>query len=280
MNTLKGKIVCTVVIYGVKISECEVYKTFIKKNLDKIDCLFVFDNSPISQYEEIKLSNGVYKYYWNPDNPGVSACYNKAAGFAFENGYRWILLLDQDTSFPPCAWSSYNKGLEDYPDVLMLVPKHRIITGKYISPSRVFGALPDKVPSGFYDLGKYEVINSGLMVRVDKFVEAGGYNAAVELDFSDFQFIDRIRKFIHVFLVLDIECLQDFSNMEKDESILLKRFDKYCAGAINFKTDSFKCKLKVAYLVIKHTVALSFRCKSFAVYGILLRAIKNKKVRI
>ncbi len=278
MNNQKEKIVCAVVVYGINISECMVYKTFIKRNLSKIDCLLVFDNSPISHYEEIHLANGVFEYYWNPKNPGVSVNYNKAAEYAVENNYKWILLLDQDTTFPSDAWDLYNRGLEDHPDVLMFVPKHRIMTGKYISPSRPFRSLLNKVPSGFYDINKFEVINSGLMIRVDKFIEAGGYNASVELDFSDFQFVERIRRFIRNVLVLDIECLQDFSNMENDKGKLLKRFEKYCDGAVNFETDSLNCKLKIAYLVIKHTVALSLRCRTFAVYRTLWCAIINKNI--
>ena len=40
------KIACAVVIYGTRLTECEVYETFIRRNLQSLDCLLVFDNSP------------------------------------------------------------------------------------------------------------------------------------------------------------------------------------------------------------------------------------------
>lgn len=44
-NSIKDKgneaIAIAVVIYGSKLTECNVYKTLIKNNADKIDCLLV-----------------------------------------------------------------------------------------------------------------------------------------------------------------------------------------------------------------------------------------------
>lgn len=280
-NHLKRKIACAVVIYGARLSDCEVYNTLIGDGMGDIDCLLVFDNSPERYDEDLRLPDGcVYRYFWNPSNPGVSADYNAAARFAADNGYDWLLLLDQDTSFPKNALSVYKEGWKSYPDGQIFAPKHRIADGRYISPSRVFRSLPRSVAVGVYDLYKYDVINSGLLVSVDKFIKAGGYDEAVGLDFSDFQFIERIRKIVPSVIVLDIECCQDFSNAEPDRTKLLARFSKFCECAAAYRSDSLRGKAKIAYLVLRHTVALALRCRTLSVFYTLVKALNNRNSKI
>lgn len=274
----KDTIVCAVVIYHSKLTDCNVYKTFIGKILDAIDCLMVFDNSPESLYEDISLAKGVYKYYWNKDNPGVSANYNKAAGYAAIKGYEWILLLDQDTSFPEDALDTYKKGINEYPGENIFVPMHKIKNGKYISPVNSLRRVAANINPGVYKLGKYDIINSGILIRVTSFVSAGGYKEDVKLDFSDFQFFERLRGKIKSVVILNINCMQDFSNYEQDKGKLVNRFRIYCENAVNFESDRLNVYAKITYLVIKHTLSLSIRCRSLIFIKILLKTIcKNKQ---
>lgn len=274
----KNTIVCAVVIYRSALTDCNVYKTFISKNLDTIDCLMVFDNSPESLFESISLAKGIYKYHWRKDNPGVSANYNKAAEYAAANGYEWILLLDQDTSFPEDALSTYKDGINKYTDESVFIPMHKIKNGKYISPVNSFKRTARNITSGIYQLKKYDIINSGMLIRVAEFISSGGYKEDVKLDFSDFQFIERLRKKVNSVVVLSINCIQDFSYYEQDKSKLIDRFRIYCENVVHFETDSFCKYAKITYLVIKHTLSLSIRCKSLVFVKILSNTIcKNKK---
>ncbi len=269
-------IVCAVVIYGTKFTHCEVYRTFVKDNLDTLDCLFVFDNSPISMHEDVKLTKGEYKYVWNPSNPCLSDNYNQAAKYAHDNGYGWILLLDQDTSFPKNAYHIYANAMVHHPNIGMFVPIHKIAQGKCLSPVNSLRPSCCIVRQGVFSLDDFDVINSGMLVKVDDFIQAGGYKSDVNLDFSDFQFIERYKTVNDKAVALDVVCVQNFSNEETDRNKLLDRFRIYCSNVLNFEFYSNKTRWKIVYLVCKHTVALSLRCKSLRPVFILLGKIINK----
>ena len=271
------KIACAVVIYGTRLTECEVYETFIRRNLQSLDCLLVFDNSPASLFENVCVPDGVFKYYWNPSNPGVSANYNKAAALAKEIGCRWLLLLDQDTSFPVNALETYRHGVAWRPHSHLFAPLHMIADGRCLSPANVFCPLRKNVRPGTYSLKRFDVINSGLLVCVDDFIRVGGYKEDVGLDFSDFQFLERLRRVVSDVVVLDIECVQNFSNDSRDKEKLLERYEKFCRGVANFEFHSLRSIIKVCYLAVKHTVALAVRCRTFSVFKVLFFAMLKKE---
>lgn len=271
------KIVCAVVIYGTKLTDCEVYQTFIEENLGNIDFLLVFDNTSTSLYEDINGVRGEYKYFWNPSNPGLSLNYNKAARFASENGCQWLLLLDQDTSFPKGAYCSYLKGISDYPDIKMFVPIHKISgADKFLSPVNAVKPSSGNVELGVFSLNDFDVINSGMLVNVDEFIKVGGYKENVSLDFSDFQFVERFKVLHNRAVALNVTCLQNFSNEEKNVKKLLGRFDSYCRNVLNFEYHNSKTRAKIAYLVVKHTAMLSVRCRSVKPVFILFDNIFKK----
>lgn len=272
-NTLFKNCALAVVIYGRKLSLCNVYKTFIKPNADKIGCLLVFDNSPTSNYEDIPLVNGIYHYFWDKSNPGLSIHYNQAAQFAADKGYDWLLLLDDDTFFPSSAIDKYEAGVSMFPHERLFVPKHKIANGKYLSPAHSFRRLCTQVETGRVSLSKYDVINSGMLVLVDDFMRVGGYKVEVSLDFSDFQFVDRLRTSLHSMVVLDIECIQEFSNEEKDITKVVNRYKQFCNCFLHFETDRLRCRMKIAYLVIRHTLALTVKFKSVEFLSIFLKTL-------
>ncbi len=272
-----NRIVCVVVLYHKGLEDCEVYRTLIKENLQDLDCLLVFDNSSEARSATVTLPNGIFRYVSNGCNLGLSANYNNAARYAADNGFRWLLLLDEDTSFPPQALKVYRNALKAHPAEGLFVPLHRISNGKLLSPSRPFKGLADHVPPGIHSLRDYDVINSGLLVSVDEFLAVGGYKAEVNLDFSDYQFIERVRTLRQTVVVLDMECLQDFSNDVKDRQKLLRRFDLYCRNAVHFEALSSRSRHKVNYLVAKHTLMMSLRCRSLRPFKVLAGAIKNKR---
>lgn len=270
-------IAIAVVIYGSKLTECNVYKTLIRNNADKIDCLLVFDNSKTTQYEKIEIGNGIYEYFWNSKNPGVSENYNKAAKYACQNGFKWIMLLDQDTSFPPEALSIYKESLRQHPDKSLFVPIHKISDNKYLSPANsCLIKNKNEIRPGIYDINKYDIINSGMLVNVNDFIKVGGYKEEVGLDFSDFQFLERLKTAVKQVVVLNIICIQDFSNNEDDKEKLINRYKIYCRNASKFETHRLSVKIKITYLVLKHTMALTARCKSIEPFNILFKSILNK----
>ncbi len=273
---MNDKIACVVVLYRQGLTECETYKTLIKPHLAHIDCLLVFDNSPQYRHTELVLPNGIFRYYHNESNLGLSVNYNRAADFAAEHDYDWLLLLDEDTSFPKHAIQSYKSAIQAHPKETLFAPTHRIANGKLLSPSRPFRGLLKEIPAGIYDLRKYDVINSGLLVNAKDFIAVGGYKPEVNLDFSDYQFLERIRTRVQCLVLIDAECVQDYSNNVTDKTKLLARFDLYCRNAVHFEAAGFRSRLKINYLVFKHTLMIGLRCKSFKPFAMLCNAIREK----
>ena len=115
-----------------------------------------------------------------------------------------------------------------------------------------------------------------MLVNVNDFIKVGGYNEEVGLDFSDFQFLERLKTAVKQVVVLNIICIQDFSNNEDDKEKLLNRYKIYCRNASKFETRKLGVKVKITYLVLKHTMALTIRCKSIEPLKILLKSILNK----
>ena len=73
-----------------------------------------------------------------------------------------------------------------------------------------------------HKIKEYDIINSGMLIKVADFIKAGGYKEDVSLDFSDFQFIERLKRVTKNFIVLNIECIQDFSNNAEDKAKLIE----------------------------------------------------------
>ncbi len=275
--SLNKNIVCTVVLYRKTLLESEVYKTLLRDNVQHIDCLLVFDNSPEKRTVEMSLPHGEFHYISNMKNLGLSENYNAAAQFAVEHDYDWILLLDEDTTFPPEALLKYKAAIEEHPQIQLFVPTHRIANGKLLSPSRPFKGLLKDLPSGIYPLRKLDVINSGLMVAAEDFLAVGGYKPEVNLDFSDYQFIERLRSRCREMAVLNFECLQDFSNDETNKEKLLCRFELYCRNAAHFEAYTLRSRWNVNILIAKHTLAIGLRCRKLGVRAfmcILWKGIK------
>lgn len=270
------EIAIAVIIYRSKLSQCNTYKTFLAPNTDRIDCLLIYDNSPESRQEDYPFGQDAYQYYWDKSNPGVSASYNKAARYAQAHGYQWLLLLDQDTVFPTDAMSCYEDAIKEYPTEKLFVPKHKIAGGKYLSPANACKKLKARVDSGVVAIDKYDIINSGMLIHVKEFLAAGGYKEEVSLDFSDFQFIERLRNRVRQMVILDMECTQDFSNEERDERKVIGRYKLFCKNVRNFETGRLTCKLRIAFLTLRHTFALCLRFHSAVYFRILFLSIFNK----
>lgn len=184
------KILCVIVLYKCKLENSKSYQSLLQNNEETI---FVYDNSPISQ--EVHGENIVYIH--DSQNGGLSVAYNKAAQYARCNRFDWLLLLDQDTTFQKGAIEYYIKAINEFPDIKMFAPVHQISDGRYISPTHYVckGSRPSRVMKcGLLNFKEASPINSGIMVNVTAFYEAGCYDEEVVLDFSDIRFMEKFRK--------------------------------------------------------------------------------------
>jgi len=234
----------------------------LKRNDSFLDVL-VYDNSPQPQFSEssFQLLNCRINYMNDLSNPGVSKAYNVAAQIAKKSNKSWLLLLDQDTEFPENTIQTYLNAMNTHEDQDLFVPILLSSHGVF-SPSKYYfkkGFLWLDVRPGVHSLKHRTVLNSGTLVSTNAFIDVGGYNEKIRLYFSDFNFIDKLRKKVRGFVVIDLVCkhqLSDQVNINLDDAKI--RFNQYCEGSFQ-SAESISGYLSYFATVFLRSVLLSFR---------------------
>lgn len=270
-------VLLVIVLYNQKLSEATTYKTLcLDKGEEKV---FIWDNSPVSFYDKKELPQNVI-YNHSPENLGLSYAYNRAVEYAIANSIPWVLLLDQDTQFSDKALKIYRENILNNPSANIIIPQVCINNRAYISPVKgnILMARPKaNVPSGFIDLFEYYFINSGLLIQTDTFMSVKGYNEAVKLDFSDIEFIRRLRKSrqnIEVF-VMPYVCIQNFSNSVHSKKQKIKRFELFCQSVRHCEKMGVCDKLLFLFIIVKRAMKLCIVYRTLQPF-IILNNIFNK----
>ena len=260
-----------IVIYNISLEESESFRSL--RNIENGEgtlSLFVYDNSKEPQtVKEHKGMNIVFVH--DPYNSGVSKAYNEGAAHARKLRKSWVLLLDQDTALPPNILEKYWKAVEQNHKTKLFVPILKLENGTIFSPFTYRfkrGFYLDTIDKGIHSLRKVAPVNSGMLVDIDAFFEVGGYNDKVKLDFSDFQFIERLRKRYSDFYVMDVACNQDFSDDEVSLASKANRFGYYCEGAKNIDKSGFWDWLQYNIVVFLRAVRLGLRYKNLCFLSI------------
>lgn len=198
--------------------------------------LLVYDNSPTPMDHP---GTGSYpgweiQYVHDPSNPGISRAYLEGARMAAARSKRWLLLLDQDTRFPPESLVRYLDAIRQHPDVRLFSPILKS-EGRVISPCLYrfkLGFEVSGIRPGPQALAGLSVLNSGMCVAVEDYLEVGGHDVRIGLDFADHEFIERFKRRHDTFVVVGTECAHDFfRTTSRNTASHLARFQFYCRGA-------------------------------------------------
>lgn len=251
-----------IVLYRCQLSEACTYQSLLKDA--PIRAFMVYDNSPQDFIQEEMPPNAVYIRDYS--NKGISVAYNHAARYAQANNYSRILVLDQDTTFAPDALQAYAQADRNIP---LWAPSVISTSGMPLSPACIdhLRMKAENLEYGVYSLNHYFPINSGMCISLDYFVKAGGYDENVQLDFSDFQFLRKLRREHPQFQLLPTKALQDFSNENKDLKSQKERYRRYLKDARQCKICDRKERIQHKYSVLLHTLSLSWRFHSAAFLG-------------
>lgn len=263
---MNEKILPIVVLYKKELQYADSINSLLEGDVDGcITDIFVYDNSP-KQHSNAAPVSGIYKnrnviYIHDPKNSGVSAAYNLGMHKAKCLGFKYVLLLDQDTIFPVDAMGVYFQSIKDNPGINLHAPKLLTLNGEFCSPLRYAmhrGFVTNELDPGVYSLDKYSPINSGMLLDVKMAISVGGYNKAVYLDFSDFQFIERLKDKSKEFYLMPLTLKQDLSNEDENHKNLLNRYTIYCECARNCERltvyDDFIYFMMVFIRAIKLTI--------------------------
>lgn len=265
----KPGILIVTVIYNQRIEDTNVFNTLL---FDK-EHVFVYDNSP-SPMQKNNLPEG-WEYVADASNPGLSKAYNKAAEYAAEHGFGWILLTDQDTMFPEGALDMYRDYIEKEKTQQLFLPKVWTTDRKCLSPVpsiRYFARITkDAPPVGTLDLNRHAVINSGMLVNTGSFLSCGGYNEDVFLDMSDTQFIERFAERYSTAYLTDICCIQDFSDISDSKDKKLVRFRLLCQSVAGYRPLRKHGRFWLSTLVAKRALSLCLSTRSIRPVLLLMR---------
>lgn len=238
--------------------------------------LIIYDNSPCPSYNRSKFILGQIRitYLSDIENGGVSKAYNFAGRYAKELNKDWILVFDQDTSFPENAIMMYSNTINQNLQNEIVAP---ILKSEYgfLSPSKYFlfrASLSKKYLLGVNDFKYKTLLNSGLLISMKIFEEVGGYNEKIPLDFSDTEFIARVKKIIKTFYLINVTCNHSISTNDKDKTKVLKRFEFYCDGMHVYARTS-KGRVLIYFWSILRTFKLTIQYKDFSFVRIFLKKI-------
>ncbi|MDH4459939.1 MAG: hypothetical protein QE277_00840 [Flectobacillus sp.] len=271
-------LIVVIVLYNLDILESETYKTLLSNahNMKELKyVLFIYDNSSKASQNALYDSNSIY-YIHDSSNPGVGKAYNSAANLGMKLNKKWILLLDQDTSFPLGALDRYAATVATFPQIDLFCPILKTDRGNIFSPSIYKfqrGFQMRNICIGENRLEKISPVNSGLLINLKLFRDVDGYNEQIPLDFSDFFFIEKVRKMIDRFVVLNIVCIHSISNdVNSSVESSLKRFKAYCVGSVEIGRYNGIKGILFSYLnIVLRATILTIRYKTFIFYKMLLK---------
>ncbi len=276
---LLDRMIATLVLYRKALDESPAFASLTACMERAGSCMdiLVYDNSPIPMARPDRLDENI-SYVHDPSNPGVSKAYNTGFRMARQMGKKWLLLLDQDTEFPPEALERYESTMSHNKTAVLFAPI-LVSKGKVYSPcgytSRV-GFPLRRIQPGLWSVKGKSLLNSGICIDIEAFERVGGFDESMPLDFADHDFITRYKKHFDSFVLVDVTCRHGFSdNQSTDLDASLGRFRCYCRGAGN-SIRSVQDAFSFLALVIVRAVRLSLRHKSFRFFPVILQVFAGK----
>ena len=150
------------------------------KNIDTyiedIDRLYIIDNTEGKDNKDRISKNKKIKYQFKNENVGVATALNQGAKMAIEEGYKYLLTMDQDTTFKEGALDKLKEVIKNtnMEKIALVTPWHHT-------------RLLDKKPEEEFD-DPHDVMTSGNIINLDIFQKLGGFKEWLFIDGIDIEF--------------------------------------------------------------------------------------------
>lgn len=150
--------------------------------LDDIEKLYIIDNTEEKDNEKRLPKSKKIEYIFNHENIGVAKALNIGAKKAIEDGYSYLLTLDQDTTFKPGVMDMLKDTIRrfDMKDIAIVTPWHN--TKQKI-----------KEIDEEYDYPP-TIITSGNILNLDIWKKLGGFKDFFFIDGIDIEYSLNLRK--------------------------------------------------------------------------------------
>lgn len=150
--------------------------------IDDIDRLYVIDNTEGKDNKSRIPSNEKIKYIFKNENLGVATALNMGAKNAIEEGYKYLLTMDQDTTFKPGVMKKLKEVINntDMSKIGIVTPWHHT-------------KLIDKKPETETD-DPHDVMTSGNILNLDIWQKIGGFKDWFFIDGIDIEYCMNLHK--------------------------------------------------------------------------------------
>jgi GT2 family glycosyltransferase len=208
--------------------------------------LLIWDNSPEAT-SAIELPV-LCAYRHSEENLGVSGAFNWAIDYARNNGFAWMLLLDQDTALTAdflATMLRHSNEQDSQARIAAIAPTVRV-RGFVVSPRRQLFNHHRAYPQGESGIapGEAFAINSGCMMRIAALEAIGGYSTDFWLDYSDMYVFHQL--YLHgwkVWRAADAELEHEMSVMDYDRLMTPARYRHFSIAESAFN-DLYKGRLE------------------------------------
>ena len=167
--------------------------------IDDVDVLYVIDNTEGTSNEDRLPKNKKIKYIFKNENKGVGYALNKACDLAINDGFKYILTMDQDTTFKKGDLSKLKDVIskENMNKIAIVVPWHN--TKLKIK----------KLTNGF-DYPE-TTMTSGNILNLDIWTKVGGFKDWFFIDGIDLEYSLNVRK--HGYKILRVNYVEIEHNL-------------------------------------------------------------------
>ena len=181
-GTRKGmKVLAGIVLFKPDIARLKDNITAIR---DQVDEIVLVDNGSDNLDDVKAIFGDEVKYIENGENLGIAAALNKMMDYGLENGFQWVVTLDQDSVCNPGLVDEYKK-FADIPDAGMITCRimDRNTTGDEIGEEQEEDCREIK-----------RCITSASFCSVKAYRSVGPYDEWMFIDWVDFEYCARLRK--------------------------------------------------------------------------------------
>lgn len=166
------KIAGVVVFYHPNESVLENIDSYI----EKLEKLYVYDNSENSHKHLVKRYGDKVEYLSQNENMGIAFALNTGAKRAIEDGFEWLLTMDQDSRYEN----------EEFQKLIDYIKKEETDNIGLISPWHVIKTGIKKPSEEVEDV--VEVMTSGNLVSLSAYQKIGGWKDWMFIDSVDIEF--------------------------------------------------------------------------------------------
>lgn len=165
----------------------------IKEQVDKI---IIVDNCTKDENSKqyLKQLSTETEIIYNDKNYGIAKALNQAAKYALDNGYKWLLTLDQDSEFLPNTYKLLTQSYEQMPNkekIMLIAPQYK---------ERIYYSHESNNDYGSMNINKIIwkketlIITCGSLIKVQVFDNIGLFDEKLFMDRVDFEFCLRLNK--------------------------------------------------------------------------------------